>query len=336
MTVRSLEDKIRSIGNPVDMLRNAAAGPYQFPIQSEFSNWRDEQEAWRRTAVLFDQSFHMTDLYVEGPDTRRLVEHLTANAATNWRRNVAKQFVACTPSGYFVGDAILFILEEDRVNIVNKPITRNWVVWHAEQGGFDVEMTTDDRALDNRGRRLGYRFEVQGPNAWAILEKVNGGPIEGIKFFRMGEIEVAGRRVRALRHGMAGEAGLELFGPFDDHGLVRDTLLEAGQEFGLLPAGSRTYSTVAHESGWFPSPMPAIYSGDDLKALPGMAARRRFRGLDLARRQPRQRRHRGLLPDALGPRIRPYREVRSRLHRPQRAGGDAGPPPQAQDDAALE
>ena len=265
MTVRSLEDKIRSIGNPVDMLRNAAAGPYQFPIQSEFSNWRDEQEAWRQTAVLFDQSFHMTDLYVEGPDTRRLVEHITANAATNWRRNVAKQFVACTPSGYFVGDAILFILEENRVNIVNKPITRNWVVYHAEQGGFDVELTTDDRALDNRGRRLGYRFEVQGPNAWAILEKVNGGPIEGIKFFRMGEIDVAGRRVRALRHGMAGEAGLELFGPFDDHGLVRDALLEAGQEFGLLPAGSRTYSTVAHESGWFPSPMPAIYSGDDLK-----------------------------------------------------------------------
>ena len=273
MTVRSLEDKIRSIGNPVDMLRNAAAGPYQFPIQSEFSNWRDEQEAWRQTAVLFDQSFHMTDLYVEGPDTRRLVEHITANAATNWRRNVAKQFVACTPSGYFVGDAILFILEENRVNIVNKPITRNWVVWHAEQGGFDVALTTDDRALDNRGRRLGYRFEVQGPNAWAILEKVNGGPIEGIKFFRMGEIAIAGRRVRALRHGMAGEAGLELFGPFEDHGLVRDTLLEAGQEFGLLPAGSRTYSTVAHESGWFPSPMPAIYSGEDLKPyrewLPG-------------------------------------------------------------------
>ena len=136
MTVRSLEDKIRSIGNPVDMLRNAAAGPYQFPIQSEFSNWRDEQEAWRRTAVLFDQSFHMTDLYVEGPDTRRLVEHLTANAATNWRRNVAKQFVACTPSGYFVGDAILFILEEDRVNIVNKPITRNWVVLPRRAGWF--------------------------------------------------------------------------------------------------------------------------------------------------------------------------------------------------------
>ena len=34
---------------------------------------------------------------------------------------------------------------------------------------------------------------------------------------------------------------------------------------GLLAAGSRTYSTVAHESGWFPSPLPAIYSGDTMK-----------------------------------------------------------------------
>ena len=265
MTVRSLEDKIQSIGNPVDMLRNASAGPYQFPVQSEFSNWRDEQEAWRRTAVLFDQSFHMTDLHVQGPDTRRLVESLTVNSATNWRRDVAKQFVVCTPRGYFIGDAILFILEEDRVNIVNKPITRNWVAYHAEQGGYEVELTFDDRALDNRGRRLSYRFEVQGPRAWEVLEKVNGGSIEGFRFFGMGEINVADRRVRALRHGMAGEAGLELFGPFEDHDRILDALLEAGEDFGMLRAGARTYSTVAHESGWFPSPMPAIYTGEELK-----------------------------------------------------------------------
>ncbi len=265
MAIQSLEDKIRSVGNPVDMLRNASAGPYQFPIRSEFSNWRDEQEAWRNTAVLFDQSFHMTDLYVEGPDTRKLVESLTVNSTARWQRDMAKQFVACSPSGHLVGDAILFVLEEDKVNVVNKPITRNWVTYHAETGGYDVELTADDRVLDNRSRRLTYRFEVQGPNAWRILEKVNGGPIEGFRFFGMGEIDVAGRKVRALRHGMAGEAGLELFGPFDDHDRIRDAILEAGEEFGLLAAGSRTYSTVAHESGWFPSPMPAIYSGEELK-----------------------------------------------------------------------
>ena len=266
MSVTSLEDKIQSIGNPVDMLRNAPMGPYQFPIKAEFTNWRDEQEAWRNGAVLFDQSFHMTDHYIEGPDTRKLIESLAINSMENWGRDRAKQVVFCNHDGYVIGDAIMFILEEDKVNIVNKPINRNWVQYHAETGGFDVTTTTDSRALDNQGKRMGYRFEVQGPNAWQILEKLNGGPITGFKFFGMGEINVAGRRVRALRHGMAGAVGLELFGPFEDYDLIRDAILEAGSDMGLLAAGSKTYSTVAHESGWFPSPMPAIYSGDAMKA----------------------------------------------------------------------
>ena len=265
MSVKTLEDKIRSVGNPVDMLRNAPSGPYQFPIKAEFSNWRDEQEAWRHGAVLFDQSFHMTDQYIEGSDVKRLIKDLAINSMANFRKDIAKQIVFCNHDGYLVGDAIMFILEDDRVNIVNKPVNRNWVQYHIEIGGYDVEAVTDDRALDNAGRRLGYRFEVQGPNANAILEKLNGGPIEGFRFFGMGSINIAGTRVRALRHGMAGAVGLELFGPFDDYGRIRDAILEAGADMGLLAAGSKSYSTVAHESGWFPSPLPAIYSGEAMK-----------------------------------------------------------------------
>ena len=264
MAIKTLEDKLQAAGNPVDMLRNAPSGPYQFPIKAEFTNWRDEQEAWRRGAVLFDQSFHMTDLYVEGPDTRKLCEFLTVNSMANWRRDIAKQFVLCNEDGYIVGDAIIFVLEEDRANIVNKPINANWTMYHAEKEGFDVTFDLDNRALDNTGRRKGYRFEVQGPNGWRVLEKLNGGPIEGFRFFGMGKINIAGRKVRALRHGMAGEAGLELFGPFDDYDRIRDAILEAGEGEGLLAAGSKTYSTVAHESGWFPSPLPAIYTGEAL------------------------------------------------------------------------
>ncbi len=265
MAQTSLEQKLGDYPNPVDMLRNAPAGPYEFPIKSEFTNWRDEQEAWRNGAVLFDQSFHMTDHYIEGPDVKRLMERVAINSMANFGKDVAKQVVLCNFDGYVIGDAIMFILDDHRINIVNKPINRNWVQYHIETGGYDVEATTDSRALDNKGRRMGYRFEVQGPNGWQILEKLNGGPIEGFKFFRMGEINVAGRRVRALRHGMAGAAGLELFGPFDDYDRIRDAIMEAGQDMGLLAAGSKTYSTVAHESGWFPSPLPAVYSGDAMK-----------------------------------------------------------------------
>jgi glycine cleavage system aminomethyltransferase T len=63
----NLEEKIQKHGNVADMLRNAPQGSYAFPMRAEYSNWRDEQRAWQQTAVLFDQSHHMTDIYFKGP-----------------------------------------------------------------------------------------------------------------------------------------------------------------------------------------------------------------------------------------------------------------------------
>jgi glycine cleavage system aminomethyltransferase T len=65
----SLQNKIDALGNPAEWLRNVPVGAYLYPVQSEFTNWRDEQRSWRETVGLLDQSLHMTDLYVEGPDT---------------------------------------------------------------------------------------------------------------------------------------------------------------------------------------------------------------------------------------------------------------------------
>jgi vanillate/3-O-methylgallate O-demethylase len=61
---------------------------------------------------------------------------------------------------------------------------------------------------------------------------------------------------------MAGAPGLELWGPYEDYDRMRETILEAGQEFGIEPVGSRAYSSNTLESGWIPSPLPAIYSGE--------------------------------------------------------------------------
>lgn len=265
MATATLQDKLNAIGNPVDMLRNAPFGPYEFPIKAEFSNWRDEQEAWRKTAVLFDQSYHMTDHYIEGPDVHRLLSDLGINSFKTFGKDKAKQIVVCNHDGHVIGDAILFGLEENKVSIVNRPVAGNWVQFHAETGGYDVKVDKDDRALDSNSPRKGYRFEVQGQNAWEILEKLNGGPITGFKFFGMGEITIAGRKVRALRHGMAGAPGLELFGPYEEKEEIQAAILEAGKDLGILRAGSKTYSTVAHESGWIPSPLAAIYSGEKMR-----------------------------------------------------------------------
>src|SRR5579862_4373808 len=117
MSYQSLEDAISAAGNPVEMLRNSQIGPYAFPVvRHEFTNWRDEQRSWRQTCALFDQSHHMTDLYVEGPEALKLFSALGVNSFRGFEAGQAKQFVACSQSGYVIGDAILFYLDKDPFN----------------------------------------------------------------------------------------------------------------------------------------------------------------------------------------------------------------------------
>jgi vanillate/3-O-methylgallate O-demethylase len=264
---------LEKVGNPVDLARNSQIGPYVYPkVPSEFSNWRDEQHAWRDTCCLFDQSHHMTDLYIKGPDAIKLLSALGINSFEKFQVNKAKQFVACNPEGYVIGDAILFYLDTDVLSLVGRPSAHNWVQYHGETGDYDVTFERDERsAVNPTGRRL-YRFQVQGPDALKVLEKTSG-PLPEIKFFNMGEITIAGHKVRALHHGMSGVPGLELFGPWDEGEDVRAAIVAAGEEFGLKQVGSRVYATNTLESGWIPCPLPAVFTGDDMKAyrewLPG-------------------------------------------------------------------
>ena len=268
MNYQSLEDLQQSAGSPADLARNSQIGPYVYPaVPSEFSNWRDEQRAWRETCALFDQSHHMTDLSIEGPDAIRLLSALGVNSFESFEPNKAKQFVACNPDGYVIGDGILFFLDANRLRLVGRPSAHNWVQYHAETDGYDVELKRDERtAVNPTGRRELYRYQLQGPTAMKLLEKVTDGPLPEIKFFNLGELVIAGRTVRALHHGMSGTSGLELFGPWEEGEEVRAALVEAGDEFGLRRVGSRVYATNTLESGWIPSPLPAVFTGEELEA----------------------------------------------------------------------
>ena len=265
---RSLEELLKTAKNPVEYLRHSQAGPNVYPgVQPEYTNWRDEQQAWQKTAVLFNQSYHMADLAVEGPDAFKLLNYLGINSFAGYQPGKAKQFVPVTPEGYVIGDVILFYLAENTFNLVGRAPVLEWVTFHAQTGKWDVKVTLDQRtALRTDGRRKQYRYQVQGPNAMAIIEKAIGQKPQDLKFFNMTTLTIAGRTVGALRHGMSGQPGWELYGPWDDGPAVHEAIVKAGEEFGLRLVGGRAYSSNTLESGWVPSPLPAVYSGDKMKS----------------------------------------------------------------------
>src|SRR5580692_1929654 len=271
MSQQNLESVLKAAGNPVQMLRNSKIGAYVYPVvPSEYTNWRDEQRAWRESAVLFDQSHHMAEFTVKGPDALKLMSYCTINSFNNFAVGKAKQMVSISYDGYVIGDGILFYEGTDELVFVGRAPTVNWLQFQAETGNFKVDTIRDDRSPSApRGKavtRRHYRFQIQGPNAWKVIEKLNGGPLpQEIKFFNWSHINLGGQKVKALRHGMAGAPGLEIWGPYAEYEKIFNTVMEAGREFGLTAVGSRAYASNTLESGWIPSPLPAVYTGDKMK-----------------------------------------------------------------------
>jgi glycine cleavage system aminomethyltransferase T len=265
----TLESIVAASGNLVDQLRNQQTGPNVYPgVPAEYTNWRSEQWAWQHTAVLYNQSYHMVDLEVRGPDAFAMLEYLAINSFKGFVPDKAKQFVPVTPYGHVIGDVILFYLEENRFNLVGRAPAIEWTEFHAASGKWNVEVERDERwALRSDGKRKSYRFQVQGPNAMKIIEKATGIVPPDLKFFNITHLTIAGKTVHALRHGMAGQPGWELYGPWDDYGAVHAALVEAGKEYGMALVGGRAYSSNTLESGWIPSPLPGIFTGDELKAF---------------------------------------------------------------------
>lgn len=265
-TAKSLETRIAEAGGPVALLRGSNIGPYVFPvIPPEFTNWRDEMRAWKESCALLEQSYHMTELHLRGPGVIPFLSGLATNRFDPFPVRRAKQLVLAGHDGWFVGDGILFREEPEFFRLVGAPFASDWVQYNAGLTEHDVEVKRDDNFVVRAGPRDVFRLQIQGPRAHALMREVSGGSLPDIRFFDIGELTIAGHAVRALRHGMAGELGYEVYGPWQVQQAVREALEKTGEKHGLRKVGALAYSTTGTQSGWMPMPLPAIYHGTAMK-----------------------------------------------------------------------
>lgn len=266
--MESLEEALGRFSSPVDYLRNAPTLTVPFIGVPEYSNWRSEQRAWRTSVALLDQSHHMNDLFVTGPDALQLFSDFGVNSFEGFAVGKAKQFVAVTHEGFYIGDNILFHLEDDYFNLVGQPSAIDWIQHNATQGDYDVVVDRDPPSTHRGGRppKL-FRYELQGPLALPLVERLIGEPLPPIKFFNMGRLTISGVAVRALRHGMAAQPGLELFGPWEHGDTILEAILGVGDDFDLMRVGTKAYSTANLESGWMPALVPGFFTGDAMAAF---------------------------------------------------------------------
>jgi vanillate/3-O-methylgallate O-demethylase len=279
MSQKSLQSSIEGAGDTLAYLRGTKTHRRDNPdwspgliipqVPHQFTDWEREQRAWREGVALFDQSHHMQSIIVRGPQAKEFLSSLACNNLAKANPSRAFQMICASPSGHMIGDGILLQTAESEFNAVG-PFLVNWIAYNAGVLDFDVSVEVDRRsrvyANGFASTRPECRYQIQGPNAWALIEKLNGGPVEDVPFFNVTEISIAGETMKGLRHGMAGTPGLEVWGPWEKREKILDAILKEGEEFGILQVGSSAYLTSAIESGWHKGAIPAVYTGDEMRA----------------------------------------------------------------------
>ncbi|WP_336023877.1 hypothetical protein [Halobellus salinisoli] len=248
------------------MLKDAG-GRWTWPreVAREYTNWMDELRAVRETCVLADLSHHQMDQIIEGPDAFELLKRLSTNSFDGFDVGKAKQAIMSNPDGKFIGDGVLQRIGDEEFVMSGKVPAAHWVAYNLEAGGYDAEQTIYPKSSKSENGPHFFTYQVQGPNALDVMREVTDDTLTDIPFFNFKTINIAGEEIRALRHGMAGEIGFELQGPYEIGDLIKDVLLEAGQEYGIKRLGTRAYEPLSVKLGWVTTHVPAIYTGEEMR-----------------------------------------------------------------------
>ncbi|MHC3438252.1 glycine cleavage system aminomethyltransferase GcvT [Natrialbaceae archaeon A-gly3] len=214
-------------------------GGWDMPV--EFDSVREEHEAVRETAGIFDVS-HMGQIHVTGPDATTLMNRLTTNDVARLEVGDSQYAAITDEDGVIIDDTIVYRLpdENDESTYLFVPNAGNdeWVHerWVEHRNEWDLEATIDNRTDEYA------MFAFQGPEAVDLAADVAEDGLTGLRRFESGYATVAGVECLAARTGYTGEDGFEFLVPWDD----AETVWSA---FDCQPCGLGARDTLRIEAG---------------------------------------------------------------------------------------
>jgi aminomethyltransferase len=228
------DEHVRSKGRMVPF-----AG-WEMPVQ--YTGIVDEHKAVRSAAGLFDVS-HMGELELRGPYAREVIDYLVTGDVKKLSDGQALYTCACNEGGFVLDDLIVYRASLDRFLIVCNASNRDkirGIFNQAASNHCEFEDISDKTAL----------IALQGPKAFDILAKAGGDAAElrSLKSFNFRDAIVANVRATVARTGYTGEDGVEIFCGWNDAPQLWRTLLELGQDSGLVPCGLGARDTLRLES----------------------------------------------------------------------------------------
>lgn len=219
---------------------------YNMPIQYE--GLTVEHHNVRNNVGVFDVS-HMGEFRAKGPIAKKFMQYCTVNdveALTD-----GKVQYTCLPNGQggIVDDMLVYRVHDDEYFMV--PNAAN----------IDKDWAWMSQIADKMGMTLGEDFKneseewaqlaVQGPNALKAMQKLTSANVVDMEYYTFQIITFAGvENIIFSTTGYTGAGGCEIYIPVKYAKLVWDKVFEAGEEFGIKPAGLGCRDTLRLEKGF--------------------------------------------------------------------------------------
>ena len=217
---------------------------YSYHRQNWFPYAQAEAEAVRDRVALFDQS-SFAKYMVQGHDALAVLNEVSVNECdVEPGKMVYTQW--CNDRGGIEADLTVTRLGETEFLVVTGAAPqirdRDWLTRHIGDRFSTVTDVTSGMPM----------LSVMGPHSRALMAKLTGEDMsnEAHPFATSREVEIGYARVRASRITYVGDLGWELYMPAEFATHVYDTLVAAGEEFGLAHAGMHTMNNCRTEKAY--------------------------------------------------------------------------------------
>jgi aminomethyltransferase len=197
-----------------------------------------EYAAVRNAAALFDVS-PLHKYLISGRDAGRLLDRLITRDVTKLKVGQVYYTPWCDAAGKVVDDGTLSRLDEGTYRLTSADSSWRWL--HMNAVGMEV-------VLEDVSEKLAT-LALQGPLSRAILDSISPLDYAKLKYFRVAPTTFRGFPVVVSRTGYTGDLGYELW--VENHYALKlwDTLIEAGEPYGIVPAGVWALDIARIEAG---------------------------------------------------------------------------------------
>ncbi len=214
---------------------------YLMPVQ--YTGINDEHETVRNAVGMFDVS-HMGEFILKGEDALDLLQRVTSNDASKLSAGKAQYSYFPNETGGIIDDLIVYCIDDKTFMLVVNAsnIEKDWN-WLQKHNNKKVEMhnISDQTSL----------LAIQGPKALETLQKLTSITLADIPYYNFAKGEFSScQNVLISNTGYTGAGGFELYFENQYAEKIWNDIMQAGQPFGIKPAGLGSRDTLRLEMGF--------------------------------------------------------------------------------------